>query len=66
MTLIAISVGINSFLKKDLTSSFSHHISFYSSGSGCPFPRSVKSIIVNVNATPAAAPYATMPASAMV
>ena len=42
-----------------------HFESLYSSGSGCPFPRSAKSITASVIATPIAAPYAASPASAM-
>jgi len=37
----------------------------YSSSSGCPFPRSENNTIANVIATPIAAPYAAIPASAM-
>ena len=42
-----------------------HLNSPYSSGSGCPFPRSENNTIANVIATPIAAPYAAIPASAM-
>ncbi len=41
-------------------------IYLYSSGSGCPFPRNENSTIASVIATPIAAPYATIPASAIV
>ena len=37
----------------------------YSIGSGCPFPRSANKTIAIVIATPAAAPNAAIPASAM-
>ncbi len=37
----------------------------YSIGSGCPFPRSEKVTIASAIATPIAAPYAAIPASAM-
>jgi len=37
----------------------------YSSGSGCPFPRNENSTIASAIATPAAAPYAAIPASAI-
>jgi len=38
----------------------------YSSGSGCPFPRNANSTIASEIKTPIAAPYATIPASAMI
>jgi len=34
-------------------------------GSGCPFPRNANSTIASAIATPAAAPYAAIPASAI-
>ena len=37
----------------------------YSSGSGCPLPRSAKVTTANAIATPAAAPNAAIPASAI-
>jgi hypothetical protein len=37
----------------------------YSSGSGCPLPRRAKHTIANAIATPAVAPYAAIPASAI-
>ena len=42
-----------------------HLNSLYLRGSGCPFPRSENNTIANVIATPIAAPYAAIPASAM-
>ena len=38
----------------------------YSSASGCPFPRNANSTIASEIATPIAAPYAAIPASAMI
>lgn len=39
--------------------------SYYSIGSGCPFPRSENNIIASAIHTPATAPYAAIPASAI-
>jgi len=41
-------------------------IYIYSSASGCPFPRNANSTTASDIATPIAAPYAAIPASAMV
>jgi len=41
-------------------------IYIYSSASGCPFPRNANSTTASEIATPIAAPYAAIPASAMV
>ncbi len=39
--------------------------SYYSIGSGCPFPRSENNIIASAIHTPTTAPYAAIPASAI-
>ena len=44
----------------------SRFIYIYSNGSGCPFPRNENSTIASAIPTPIAAPYAAIPASAMV
>ncbi len=41
-------------------------IYIYSSASGCPFPRNANSTTASEIATPIAAPYAAIPASAMI
>ncbi len=56
--------SIRAYFRLDITVFNSRFI--YSSGSGCPFPRNENSTIASEIATPIAAPYAAIPASAMI
>ena len=58
--------SIRACFRLEITVFNSRFIYLYSSGSGCPFPRNENSTIASVIATPIAAPYATIPASAMI
>ena len=59
-------IKIQSFAAAHTSAFLEFHLnSPYSSGSGCPVPRSENNTIANEIATPIAAPYAAIPASAM-
>ncbi len=58
--------SIHACFRLEITVFNSRFIYLYSSGSGCPFPRNENSTIASVIITPITAPYAAIPASAMV